>query len=67
MNAQIVELKKKAKEIEACGTAMFYWQGEDVTDATALMHFEMSKRAYEQMLALMAGSDLRARPSQASK
>ena len=46
---------------------LFFWQGEDVNNATAVMHFEMSKRAYEQMLALMAGSDLRARPSQASK
>jgi hypothetical protein len=46
---------------------LFYWQGEDVGDMTPVMHFHMSKRAYEQMLALMAGSDLRARPPQASK
>jgi hypothetical protein len=29
--------------------AMFYWQGEDVNDATAVMHFEMTKRAYERI------------------
>lgn len=46
--------------------AMFYWQGEDVKDATPIMHFQMTKRAYEQMLALTAGSDLRVRPSQSS-
>jgi hypothetical protein len=45
---------------------LFYWQGEDISDTTAVMHFRMTKRAYEQMLALMAGSDLRARPPQAS-
>jgi len=45
--------------------AMFYWLGENVSDTTAVMHFEMTKRAYEQMLALVAGSDLRLRPSAA--
>lgn len=43
---------------------LFYWQGEDVTGTTPVMHFQMTKRAYEQMLALIAGSELRARPSQ---
>ena len=44
--------------------ALFYWQGEDLSGTTAVMHFRMTKRAYEQMLALTAGSDLRVRPSQ---
>lgn len=39
---------------------LFYWQGEKVEDTTPVMHFRMTKRAYEQMLALMAGTDLRA-------
>ncbi|MGA2000805.1 MAG: hypothetical protein ABSG52_12480 [Terriglobales bacterium] len=43
---------------------LFFWQGEDVTGTTPVMHFQMTKRAYEQMLALIAGSELRARPSQ---
>jgi hypothetical protein len=47
--------------------ALFYWQGEQVNDASPVMHFQMTKRAYEQMLALVAGSDLRVRPSQPSK
>jgi hypothetical protein len=41
--------------------ALFYWQGEQVSDATAVMHFQMTKRAYEQMLAITAGSELRSR------
>jgi hypothetical protein len=45
--------------------SLFYWQGEEVTGASPVMHFEMTKRAYEQMVALVAGSDLRVRPSQA--
>jgi hypothetical protein len=44
--------------------SLFYWQGEEVNGATPVMHFQMTKRAYEQMLALVAGSDLRVRPSQ---
>jgi hypothetical protein len=44
--------------------SLFYWQGEEVNGATSVMHFQMTKRAYEQMLALVAGSDLRVRPSQ---
>ena len=55
------------KSNPASAPTLFYWQGEDVGDMTPVMHFHMSKRAYEQMLALMAGSDLRARPPQASK
>jgi hypothetical protein len=43
--------------------SLFYWQGEEVNGATLVMHFQMSKRAYEQMLALVAGSELRVRPS----
>jgi hypothetical protein len=46
--------------------SLFYWQGEDVNGTTSVMHFQMTKRAYEQMLALVAGSDLRVRPSQTS-
>ncbi len=46
---------------------LFYWQGEVVGNTTAVMHFQMSKRAYEQMLALMAGSDLRAQPPRVSR
>jgi hypothetical protein len=46
--------------------SLFYWQGEEVNGATPVMHFQMTKRAYEQMLALVAGSDLRVRPSQTS-
>ncbi len=46
--------------------SLFYWQGEEVNGATQIMHFQMTKRAYEQMLALVAGSDLRFRPSQSS-
>jgi hypothetical protein len=46
--------------------SLFYWQGEEVTGGTRVMHFQMTKRAYEQMLALVAGSDLRVRPSQTS-
>ena len=44
--------------------SLFYWQGEDLNRASPVMHFQMTKRAYEQMLALVAGSDLRVRPSQ---
>ncbi len=46
--------------------SLFYWQGEEVNGATQVMHFQMTKRAYEEMLALVAGSDLRVRPSQTS-
>jgi hypothetical protein len=46
--------------------SLFYWQGENVNGATPVMHFQMTKRAYEQMMALVAGSDLRVRPSQTS-
>jgi hypothetical protein len=42
--------------------ALFYWQGEDVSGATPVMHFQMTKHAYEQMLALAAGSELWVRP-----
>jgi hypothetical protein len=44
--------------------SVFYWQGEQVNEATPVMHFQMTKRAYEQMLALVAGSDLRFHPSE---
>jgi hypothetical protein len=43
--------------------SLFYWQGEEVNGATLVMHFQMTKRAYEQMLALVAGSDVRVRLS----
>jgi hypothetical protein len=42
--------------------ALFYWQGEQVNDATLVMHFQMTRRAYEQMFAITAGSELRSRP-----
>jgi hypothetical protein len=32
-----------------------------------VMHFQMTKRAYEQMLAITAGSELRVRPSHAGE
>ncbi len=44
--------------------SLFYWQGEAVNDTTPAMHFQMTKRAYEQMLALLAGSELRMCPLQ---
>jgi hypothetical protein len=43
--------------------SLFYWQGEEVNAATQVMRLQMTKRAYEQMLALVAGSDIRVRPS----
>jgi hypothetical protein len=46
--------------------SLFYWQGEEVNGATRVMHFQMTKRTYEQMMALVAGSGLRVRPSQTS-
>jgi hypothetical protein len=46
--------------------SLFYWQREEVNAETLVMHLEMTKRAYEQMLALVAGSDLRVRPSRAN-
>ena len=55
------------KSNPSAALTLFYWQGEDVVAASAVMHFRMSKRAYEQMLALMAGSGLRARLPQANK
>lgn len=60
-----VSLASWQKSNPGAAPAMFYWQGEDVSDTTSVMHFEMTKRAYEQMMALVAGSDLRVRPSQA--
>jgi hypothetical protein len=41
---------------------LFYWKGEEVNGTVSIMHFQMTKRAYQQMLALVAGSDLRIRP-----
>jgi hypothetical protein len=54
--------------LNSAPSPLFYWQGEEVNGATQVMHFEMTKRAYEQMLALvlMASSDLRVRLSQTS-
>ena len=43
------------------------WKRVSLVNAVSpVMHFQMTKRAYEQMLALVAGSDLRVRPSQTS-
>jgi hypothetical protein len=61
-----VSLVSWQKSNPQAAPALFYWQGDQVNDATPVMHFQMTKRAYEQMLALVAGSDLRVRPSQAS-
>jgi len=61
-----VSLDSWQKSNPKSAPSIFYWQGEDVNAATSVMHFEMTKRAYEQMLALVAGSDLRLRPSQTS-
>jgi hypothetical protein len=44
--------------------SLFYWQGEVISGTTPVMRFQMTKRAYEQMLALLAGSELRMRPLQ---
>jgi hypothetical protein len=44
--------------------ALFYWQDEQVNGATSVMYFHITKRAYEQILALAAGSKLRIRPSE---
>ena len=41
---------------------LFYWQGEEVNGDVSVMHFQMTKRAYQQILALVAGSELRVRP-----
>ena len=46
--------------------SLFYWQGEEVIGATQVTHFQMTKRTYEQMMTLVAGSGLRVRPSQTS-
>jgi hypothetical protein len=59
-----VSLDSWQKSNPKSDSSLFYWQGEDVNAGTSVMHFEMTKRAYEQMLALVAGSDLRVRPSQ---
>lgn len=61
-----VSLSSWQKSNSGAAPALFFWQGEDVSGTTAVMHFEMTKRAYEQMLALVAGSDLRVRPSQST-
>jgi len=57
-----VSLSSWQKSNSGAAPALFFWQGEDVSGTTAVMHFEMTKRAYEQMLALVAGSELRVRP-----
>jgi len=59
-----VNLDSWQKDSPNATPTLFYWQGEDVTGATPVMHFQMTRRAYEQMLALLAGSDLRMRPLQ---
>jgi hypothetical protein len=41
---------------------VFYWLGEEVNGEVSIMHFQMTKRAYQQMLALVKTSDLRIRP-----
>lgn len=61
-----VSLESWQKSNPDAAPSLFYWQGEEVNGTTPVMHFQMTKRAYEQMLALVAGSDLRVRPSQAN-
>jgi hypothetical protein len=61
-----VSLDSWQKSNPKSAPSLSYWQGEDVNPATPVMHLEMTKRAYEQMLALVAGSDLRVRPSRTS-
>jgi hypothetical protein len=41
---------------------VFYWLGEEVNGEVSVVHFQMTKRAYQQMLALVTSSDLRVRP-----
>jgi hypothetical protein len=41
---------------------VFYWLGEEVNGEVSVVYFQMTKRAYEEMLALGASSDLRIRP-----
>ena len=61
-----VSLDSWQKSNPKSAPSLFYWQGEDVNPATSVMHLEMTKRAYEQILALVAGSELRVRPSRTS-
>jgi hypothetical protein len=61
-----VSLDSWQKSNQNSAPSLFYWKGEEVNGATPVTHFQMTKRAYEQMLALVAGSDLRVRPSQTS-
>ena len=58
-----VNLASWQKSNPGSAPALFYWQDEQVDGATSVMHFQMTKRAYEQILALAAGSKLRIRPS----
>jgi hypothetical protein len=58
-----VSLEAWQKSNPNSAPSLFYWQGEEVSGTTPVMHLQMTKRAYEQMLALVAGSDLRVRPS----
>jgi hypothetical protein len=48
-----------AKEQSKRGTVALLLARRRVNGTTPVMHFQMTKRAYEQMLALVAGSDLR--------
>ena len=59
-----VNLSSWQKNNPRSAAAMFYWQDEQVDGATSVMHFQMTQRAYEQILALAAGSKLRIRPSE---
>jgi hypothetical protein len=57
---------RQKSQSNSAAAPLFYWQGEEANGTTQVMHFEMTKRAYEQMLALVlvASSDLRVRLSQ---
>jgi hypothetical protein len=57
-----VNLTSWQKSNPRSAPALFYWQDEQVDGATSVMYFQMTKRAYEQILALAAGSKLRIRP-----
>ena len=54
-----VSLAAWRKANNDAAASLFYWNGETVGSDTSVMHFHMTQRAYEQMLAMMAGTDLR--------
>jgi hypothetical protein len=61
-----VSLASWQKSDPNSAASLFYWQGEGVNGATSVTHFQMTKRAYQQMLVLVARSDLSVRLSERS-